>query len=363
VWGVSSLLGPLLGGFLVDQVSWRWVFLVNLFLAPIAFGLVWGAWVDRPRPAGAQRPSVDYAGALLLTAGAVALLLGLTDMGAPWAWGVLGLALALFALLLWVERRAADPVVPTGLFRERLFAVACGHGVLVGCAMFGSASFVPLFVQGVLGASATVAGAALTPMMLSWVFASIVGTRLLLRIGYRTLALAGTTSLTIGALALTQLSQQTGQAALMVYMALMGLGMGLCIPSFLIAVQSTVERRKLGTATSMLTFSRSLGGALGIGVMGALLSAGFAASLASAGVDPSTVSLDGLIDRAAGQGALDASVRAALSAGVRNVFVVAFVAAALGLAVTVLAPRGRIGEHASRRAAEDAAPRPSATGE
>ncbi|HWQ13855.1 MAG TPA: MDR family MFS transporter [Roseiflexaceae bacterium] len=361
VWGVSSLVGPLLGGFLVDQVSWRWVFLINLFLAPLAFALVWGAWVDRPRPSGAQRPPVDYAGALLLTGGAVALLLGLSETGAPWAWGAFALALALFALLVWAERRAADPVLPIGLFRERLFAVACSHGVLVGCAMFGSASFVPLFAQGVLGTSATGAGAALTPMMLGWVFASIVGTRLLLHIGYRTLALAGTGSLTAGTLALTQLSQQTGLMALMVYLALMGIGMGLCVPAFLIAVQSTVERRKLGTATSTLTFSRSIGGALGVGVMGALLSAGFAASLAAAGLDPAAVSLDGLLDRAGGQAALGASVQAALSAGTRNVFVLAFAAAALGLGVTALAPRGRIGEHQAYRAEE--APRPSAAGE
>ncbi|MEN9933560.1 MAG: hypothetical protein RLZZ387_139 [Chloroflexota bacterium] len=360
VWGVSSLAGPLLGGFIVDRVDWQWIFLINIFPAPLAAALVWWAWVDRPRPVG-PRPAVDYLGAALLTAGAVALLMGLSDLAAPWAWGTLGLAAALLAALAWVELRAPDPVLPLGLFRERMFAVACAHGVLAGCAMFGSTAFVPLFVQGVLGTTATEAGAALTPMLLAWVFASIIGTRLLLRVGYRSLSLAGMVSLTAGALMLTQVSAQTGRVPLMFYLGLMGLGMGLSIPAFLIAVQSTVERRKLGTATSTLQFSRSIGGALGIGIMGAVLTAGLAASLASAGVDPATVSVNGMLDQGGGQ-AVDETLRAALSAGTRGVFVVAFVAAALGLVVTALAPRGTIGDLAARRE-QDATPQPGAVGE
>lgn len=360
VWGVSSLVGPLLGGFIVDRVAWQWIFLINVVPAPLAALLVWFAWVDRPRPARTERPAIDYAGAVLLTGGAVALLLGLSDMAAPWAWAAIGTAVLLVAALLIVERRAADPVLPIGLFRERMFAVACGHGVLAGCAMFGSTAFVPLFVQGVQGTTATEAGAALTPMLLAWVFSSIVGARLMLRVGYRTLAIAGTLSLTIGALLLTQVNEGTGRIPLMVSLGLMGAGMGLSIPAFLIAVQSAVERRTLGTATSTLQFSRSIGGALGIGVMGAVLSASIAASLQAAGADPS-VSIDSLLE---GSGAADATLRAALSAGVRGVFVVAFVASALGLVVTLLAPRGRIGELTTSSASgERPAVRPSATGE
>ena len=175
VWGVASIAGPLLGGFLVDQLSWRWVFYVNIIPGLLAIALVGIALRDPVRAPGAAKPSVDYGGAILLTAGVVALLLGLFELGTPTGWTLLALALILFAVLFWVERRAVDPILPLPLFRDRLFAVAIAQGVLSGWAMFGSTNFVPLFGQGVLGLSATAAGTALTPMMLSWTAASIIG--------------------------------------------------------------------------------------------------------------------------------------------------------------------------------------------
>ena len=180
VWGISSIAGPLLGGFIVDQASWQWIFWINIIPGLAATAIVWFAWIDRARAHDAPPRSIDYAGALLLTAGAVALLMSLTDLGASWALPTLAGALTLFGALVWVERRASDPVLPIGLFRDRMFLVACGHGVLAGCAVFGGATFVPLYVQGVLGTNATEAGAALMPMLLAWVFSSIPGTRLLL---------------------------------------------------------------------------------------------------------------------------------------------------------------------------------------
>ncbi len=348
VWGISSIAGPLLGGFIVDQASWQWIFWINIIPGLVAMAIVWFAWIDRARAHDAPSRSIDYAGALLLTAGAVALLMSLTDLGASWALPTLAGALVLFGALVWVERRASDPVLPIGLFRDRMFLVACGHGILAGCAVFGSATFVPLYVQGVLGTSATEAGAALMPMLLAWVFSSILGTRLLLRLGYHTIALTGMVALVIGAFPLIFLDTQTNRLLLMTSLGLMGFGMGFSIPAFLIAVQSTVDRSKLGTATSTLQFSRSIGGAFGIGVMGAILSAFVVEHLVAAGLDGST-SLNSLIDSPGSDSAVQATLRDALSAGIRGVFIVGLIASVLGLLVTLLAPRGQIAQMSAER--------------
>src|SRR5262245_7905412 len=154
VWGVSSVVGPLLGGFLVDQLSWRWVFYINVIPGLLAVSFVAFAWRDQLQ--GREKPSVDYAGAGLLTVAVVTLLLGLMDeSGTSLKWILIGASILFFILLLWAESRAVDPILPLHLFRERLFAATITHGALSGGALFGSISFIPLFVQSVLGTSAT----------------------------------------------------------------------------------------------------------------------------------------------------------------------------------------------------------------
>lgn len=342
VWGVSSIVGPLLGGFLVDQLSWRWIFYINIFPGLIAAALVALAWRDA-HAHGQDRPAVDYAGAALLTVSVVMLLLGLMGSGTS-SWLLIAGALVLFVLLLWVERRSADPVLPLPLFRDPLFATATAHGVFTGWVLFGSVSFIPLFVQSVMGTTATQAGITLTPLLLGWVTASIIGTRLMLTIGYRRLGLIGTAAFTIGAFLMSQAGMNTSQASMMAFVTLMGIGMGLSIPSYLIAVQTSVSRRQLGTATSTLQFSRSMGGTLGVSVMGAALSA----RLASHHLDPDMVRQ--LLDPLPGAEVVIAEgARLAMADAIHLVFIIAFVAAALAMVTVFFTPRKELTEQQPER--------------
>jgi len=332
VWGVSSIVGPLLGGFLVDSLSWRWVFYINVFPGLLAAAFVAFGWRDQIVSRG--KPSVDYAGSGLLMIGVVTLLLGLLDeSGSAIKWLLIGASIVFFIMLFFVERRAADPILPLQLFRERLFAATIAHGTFAGWALFGSVSFIPLFVQAVLGTSATRAGITIAPMLLGWVTASIIGTRIMLRAGYRRLVTGGTALLVVGAFLMSRIDAGVSQNAIMIYVTLMGIGMGFSIPPFLIAVQTTVERRYLGTATSMMQFSRSMGGTLGVSVMGATLTA----RLAAASLDPKLVS--GLLDPVSGSSVvINDGARVALAGAISAVFVIAFIAAAFALVSVFFAP-------------------------
>ena len=349
VWGISSIVGPLLGGFLVDQLSWHWVFWINVIPGTIAMIMVWFA-MQEPDLDRINRPSVDYLGAAVLSASVIALLLGLFEFGTPLGWGLLGVTLILLLALFWVERRAVNPILPLPLFRQRLFATATAHGFLTGWAMFGSLSFVPLFVQVVIGTNATEAGSTLMPMLLGWVFCSIIGSRALLYINYRIVILLGVSLLVLGSFLMTQNTGGMSRFQAMISLGLMGMGMGFSVSPFLIAVQSAVPKREMGTATSTLQFCRNIGGTLGVSVMGALLASRLSAALTAVGVDPTSISLDSLVDPVAGNNAasaLDGTIRVALGGAIQGVFVVAFGAALLSLVVSIFAPGGKIGSVAS----------------
>ncbi|MBI5649027.1 MAG: MFS transporter [Chloroflexi bacterium] len=347
VWGVSSIIGPLLGGFLVNSVGWHWIFLINIPPGLLAAGLMLVAWRDvNPRHEG----KVDYIGAALLTAGVIALLLAMMQLNARQAgipiafWILLATAFVLLGALLFVEQRAANPILPIPLFRERLFATATGHGFLSGFAVFGAVSFIPLFVESVLGTDATVAGATLTPMMLGWVSGSVVSSRLLLKFSPRALALIGMSALVCGAALMTLLTENTSQLYILICVALMGIGMGLSVPPFLIAVQSSVPRQSLGAATATVQFSRSIGGTIGVSVLGVILAIQFASAMTGAGLDPDTVSLSALLDADSNASAAQLGpVRAAIAVAVQSVFVATFIVAIGAWIVTTFAPRGRIG--------------------
>jgi EmrB/QacA subfamily drug resistance transporter len=275
VWGVASLAGPLIGGLLTDHASWRWVFYINLPFGALAMALISAGLTDQPR--NGRRPVIDYTGLALFTAGVTGLLFGVLEAGRVARWsgidvvGPLALAAVALVAFLAVERRAVEPIVPLRLFGVRMVLAAAVTGFLAGMAMFGAISFVPLFLQAVSGMSATAAGVVLIPFVLGWVAMSITGARLVLRIGYRIVVTTGMVCLTLAFLLLSRWSVSLTQGVAMRDALLGGVGMGLTMVPMLIAVQSAVARPDLGSATSMIQFFRTLGGAIGLSVMGTVM--------------------------------------------------------------------------------------------
>ncbi|MCD9189570.1 MAG: MFS transporter [Pyrinomonadaceae bacterium] len=283
VWGLSSVVGPVVGGFITDQLSWQWVFFINIPVGIVAAAIIGFALKE---PKLTAKPKIDYAGAALLMTAISLLMLALVEGGSSLTVLLqlhnillIGGSIILLVIFYIVEKRASDPIIPFDLFQNKTVSVSVIAGFLAGVAMFGAISFIPLFAQGALGSTATEAGSLLTPLMLSWVSMSIIGGRLLLRVGYRPITVVGFVILTVGFVLLALFGRETPRFWLYFDLVLIGCGLGLTMLTLLIAVQQAVERTKLGVATSLNQFSRSIGGAFGVAIMGTVLSSGLAANL------------------------------------------------------------------------------------
>ncbi len=340
VWGFASIVGPLVGGYITDALSWRWVFYLNLpfgLLAAVVIALAY------PRSGLTHQVRVDWSGAVLLFSGISTLLVALGgEAGSLMMW--LAASAALLTLFVFVERRAPEPILPIDLLKMPVMSRSLAVVFLVGFAMFSALAFIPLYVQLVMGGTATQAGQVLTPLFLGWVTMSIVGARATVRVGYRLVSTAGSVLMTAGFIGLALLSTASTRTWLYAACALVGAGMGMQMLSLLLAVQHGVDRSRLGVATSLNQFSRSIGAAVGVAAMGALV----------------TRSLNGVALPRPGRSLTGAdlivfspALRDQFAGALHQVFIACAIVSAAGLLATLFLPSVDFGRGVLRAAGEE----------
>ncbi|MGH6945610.1 MAG: MDR family MFS transporter [Geminicoccaceae bacterium] len=338
VWGVSAVIGPVLGAFLVQHLNWALVFWINLPIGGIAIALL-ARFLREPPARRAHR--VDYAGAILLMLGAGALMLALVQaesLGAPVATTLCILALVALGALWVRERRAAEPILPLRLWRNRTIVVSNLGSLASGSVMMGVTAFLPIYVQGVMGKSPTVAGFVLTVMSLGWSAGSIAIGRLIGRVSHRWTAAAGGFALLVGTLLLIGLEPARGPLWAGTGAFVIGIGMGFTSTTFLVAIQSSVGREERGTATSSMLFLRMLGQSLGAALFGAIVNLGV-----DRGLPGGRHAVDRLMEsaqRAAMPPDEIGRLTGAIAGSLHEVYLIAGLIAAVTLVLTLALPSG-----------------------
>jgi len=281
IFGLASIVGPLLGGYLTDNLSWRWVFYVNLPVGLVALIVLWFSFPN-VRPVIRER-RIDFVGAATLVGGVVPLLLALSWGGNTYPWtsptilGLFALAAVMLIVFIQVERRAVEPIIPLSLFANSVVTTSVIAFTFMAIGMFGTILFIPLFIQGVIGASATQSGTVLMPMMIVNIVASIISGQIVSKTGrYKPAGLFGLSVMTLGLFLLSGMGPDTSYLVVVRNMIVVGLGMGPAMPVFTLAAQNAVKMSQLGVVTSLTQFARSIGATIGVAVFGSLLTNRFA---------------------------------------------------------------------------------------
>jgi EmrB/QacA subfamily drug resistance transporter len=352
VWGISAILGPAIGGLLVQFVSWKYVFWLNVPLGILAIGvlsLYLHEGIEK------KKHQIDYLGAALLFVGVSALMIVLVEGGVRWEWSsvpivsLLSLSIAVIALFYWQERRAKEPMMPFTIWGERSILVANLASLTTGVMLIGISSFLPAFVQGVMERSPIVAGFTLTTMSIGWPIAAIIAGRLLLKIGFRTTSIIGGVGLILGSIIFITMTPESGPLWAAFASFLVGIGMGFTTTSFIVSIQSTVEWKQRGIATAANMFMRTLGSTIGAALLGGILNGRLSAYIEEKGIE-SQIDVDttNVLLNEEQRNQLSESVRTVLQEGLtislHSVYWVVLVFAVISFILVLFLPKHEVNE-------------------
>ncbi|MED5020138.1 MDR family MFS transporter [Paenibacillus chibensis] len=370
IFAVSSIIGPALGGLIVEQWNWGWIFYMNIPIGVPALLLIAIALKESKNKV---QQSIDWFGAVTLIVAVLSFLLALVlggtnqETSASYAWtspqtiGLLCSGVIFLGLFLWIETKVKEPIIPLHLFKIRIISLGNVVGFFMSAGMFGAIVYIPLFVQGVMGVNSSMSGYALIPLMLSSMVTSTISGRLMNKVSYRAILVLSMILMTVGFVFLSQITVDTTKFQIVCYMIVTGLGMGAVYPTVGTAAQSAVNSSTRGVATSSSQFFRSIGGTIGISVFGALMSHQMTSGMIELGNKLDTFSVEQLKELANPQALLDASTRISLptevfmgmreelSHALDNVFLGGLICVGIGFIASICIGNARLVEKKSLR--------------